>query len=91
MANKIELLNISGSNVINEIVSYNTNKGNELSIYKIIDSNIVEALYNSGYKNFMRTYRFWDILSSVKLKDILGSYLNELDNGNKFKLIYTNE
>ena len=91
MANKIELLNISGSNVINEIVSYNTNKGNELSIYKIIDSNIVEALYNSGYKNFMRTYRFWDILSSVKLKDILGSYLNEIDNSNKFKLIYSNK
>lgn len=89
--NKIELLNISGSNVINEIVSYNTNKGNELSIYKIIDSNIVEALYNSGYKNFMRTYRFWDILSSVKLKDILGGYLNEIDNSNKFKLIYSNK
>lgn len=89
--NKIELLNISGSNVINEIVSYNTNRGNELSIYKIIDNNIIEELYNGGYKNFMRTYRFWDILSSVKLKSILGSYLNEIDNSNKFKLIYSNK
>lgn len=88
---KIEFLNISSSNVINEIVSYNNKRGNKFSIYKIIDNNIIEELYNENYTKFMRTYRYWDVLGSVKLKNILGSHLNELDNGNKFKLIYTNE
>lgn len=87
----IEFLNISGSNVINEIVRYNNKRGNKFSIYKIIDNNLIEELYNAKYTKFMRTYRYWDVFGIAKLKNILGGYLNELDNGNKFKLIYTNE
>lgn len=88
---EIELLNIGNSNVINDIVSYNNKKGNKFSIYKIIDSDIISELYNKNFTHFMRTYRCWNVLDSVTLKNILGNYINNLDDGNKFKLIYSND
>lgn len=85
---KIELLNISGNNLINEIITYNTRKNNYFHIYKIIDEDIINELYNNGYSSFMRTYKFWDVLRSNKLSKIFNNVLNDINNTNKYKMIY---
>lgn len=84
---EILFLNISGNNVLQDIVRYYKTTGSKIRILNIVNNELKDKLYNAGYKKFQRTFRYWNVLESKVLKEIL---YNELNNENNFRVVYGN-
>lgn len=67
---QMSLLNNSNQDLINKIVSHNTTTQNTQQILSSNDINLINKLYEIGYKKVFRTYRYWNL--SPRVIEILG-------------------
>lgn len=64
-----QLTTTSSDAVINTILNY-AKPRNYKYVIKSNDSNLIDLLYSKGYRNNMRTYRFWDITNTNFINDL---------------------
>ena len=83
---KIRLTNPTPSTLENIL---NIERGNRSKVLEIIDPEITNELYESGYHSKMRKYRYWGARSGItKSNPIINRILN---NPNTYKIILDNE
>lgn len=51
----------TSQSLVDDIVSYNKGKDTTKRIIVSKDSDLINLLFNKGYKHFMRTYKYWNI------------------------------
>lgn len=81
----IELLNTHSDNVINTVIQYASHSNDGTIVCRLTNPELIERLYESGYRHEMRTYRYWGIPEDKPImKDIFS------DNNN-YEILYEHE
>lgn len=62
---QMSLINNTNQDLINKIISFNSTRKNTQKILSSDDSELINKLYNIGYKKVFRTYRYWNLTSRI--------------------------
>lgn len=72
---QVRLILTKSENLIQQILRIEEKRGDAIKIIKSNDQQLIGLLFGKGYKQLMRTYRFWDLKGNTSL-------LAEIDNAN---------
>lgn len=71
--NEVRLIITTLEKLVYEIYNIESNRKDTLKIYRSNDPQLIETLFNSGFKSTMRSYRYWNITKNSNL-------INAIDN-----------
>ena len=57
--------------LIYQIYDIESNRNDTVKIYRSNDPQLIDTLFNSGYNNMMRAYRYWDITDKQSILDAI--------------------
>lgn len=67
----VRLILTRSERLIYDICNIESNRSDAVKVFRSDDPQLIDTLFASGYKNLMRSYRFWNVRDNQKILDAI--------------------